>query len=203
MESLLIVLKGFMTGVGLIVAIGAQNAFVLTQGLLRRFRLSIALCCSIIDAGLMMLGIAGMGALIARDPLLAQWATWGGIVFLTAYGVRSFWSALMANSLNTEQRGIQSLAAALGTTVAISLLNPHVYLDTVILIGTIAATEGDNGRWWFGAGAILASFGWFFALAYGASRLAPLFSQAIAWRILDAVIGMVMWGIALSLYWRD
>lgn len=199
-ETVLVVAKGFATGAGLIIAIGAQNAFVLAQGLLLRYRFSIALICSLVDATLISVGVAGMGLLVADNPALSKIAAWGGIAFLGAYGARAFWLALKPGTLEPDARGIRSLRAAVATTLAVSLLNPHVYLDTVVLLGSIAAAEGSVGRWWFGTGAVLASFVWFFTLAYGASRLAPLFKKPLAWRILDALIGLVMWGIAASLF---
>ena len=192
--------KGFGTGAGLIIAIGAQNAFVLAQGLLRRFRFSIALLCSVIDAVLIVVGVSGMGLLISGNPTLAAIATWGGIVFLSVYGARAFWAALHPGSLDPDQRGIRSLGSAIGTVLAVSLLNPHVYLDTVVLLGSIASSESATGQVWFGAGAVLASFVWFFSLAYGASYLTPFFKNPQSWRYLDAGIGVVMWAIALSLF---
>ena len=200
MEEALILLKGFATGAGLIIAIGAQNAFVLSQGLLLRFRFSIALCCSLIDAVLIAAGVGGMGVLISGNPLFAKLAAWGGIIFLGAYGLRSFWSAIRPGTLDSDSRGVSSLGAALSTALAISLLNPHVYLDTVVLLGSIAASESGSGRLWFAIGAMTASFVWFFSLAYGAAYLVPLFKKPQSWRILDASIGVVMWAIAASLF---
>ena len=200
MDTLIVVAKGFVTGAGLIIAIGAQNAFVLAQGLVLRFRFSIALSCALIDAVLIVVGVAGMGVLIADNPQLSRIAAWGGIAFLGVYGAKAFLSALRPGTLDPDERGVKTLGAALATTFAVSVLNPHVYLDTVVLLGSIASAEGAAGRWWFGGGAVTASFVWFFGLAYGASRLAPLFKKPLSWRILDALIGIVMWGIAATLF---
>ncbi len=190
--------SGFGTGGGLIVAIGAQNAFVLSQGVQRNRPLLIALICAVCDATMILIGTAGMGALVVQSPVLQQVALWGGALFLTAYGARSFLSAWRGGNLKAEDRVIRSLWALIGTTLAVTLLNPHVYLDTVVLVGSIASQFGEQ-RFLFAAGAICASFLWFFALSYGARLLAPFFQKIWAWRALDGMIGVVMWIIAFSL----
>jgi L-lysine exporter family protein LysE/ArgO len=192
-------LTGFLVGGGLIIAIGAQNAFVLRQGLLRRHVLPVTLFCSLSDALLILLGVGGLGALVMSSPALLKLATWGGAMFLIAYGFLAFRRALWPTVMQAGGNGGGSLSAALSACAAFTFLNPHVYLDTVVLVGSISATYGETGRWIFGAGAATASFCWFFALGYGARLLAPLFARAAAWRVLDSLIGCVMWSIAAAL----
>ncbi|MBB5018458.1 L-lysine exporter family protein LysE/ArgO [Chitinivorax tropicus] len=194
-------LQGLLMGASLIMVLGAQNAFVLTQGLRGRHRMSLALTSALCDALLIMIGVAGMGALFAGSPALLAWAAWAGAAFLATYGARSLYSALRpatAGALvaaDTESGVIKLIL----TTLAFSLLNPHVYLDTVVLLGSLGSQHGDTGRWWFGAGAATASFIWFFSLSYGAKLLLPLFQKPSSWRILDCLNGLVMWGIAATL----
>ncbi len=192
-------LTGLATGAGLIIAIGAQNAFVLSQGIRREYHWPIAGLCGLIDALLITLGIAGMGVLISDSPLLLTLVTWGGAAFLLWYGANALRSALKTGSLEVQTRGLSSLRGALLTTLALSLLNPHVYLDTVILLGSIGGRYPDEGRYWFGAGAALFSFIWFFSLSLGARWLAPLFQKPLAWRILDGLVCLMMWTLAALL----
>lgn len=193
-------LKGMGIGAGLIIAIGAQNAYVLTQGLRRNNQYLIAALCSLIDALLITIGVAGMGVLITSNPLLLDLAVWGGALFLFVYGFRAFRSALNPAGLMAEQdRGPDTLIKAVLTTLAVSLLNPHIYLDTVVLLGSIGGQYPAETRIWFGLGAVVSSFVWFFSLSLGAQWLAPLFRRPKAWRILDSFIGIVMWVIAISL----
>jgi L-lysine exporter family protein LysE/ArgO len=187
-----VMLQGFVTGGGLIIAIGAQNAFLLAQGVRRQYHWPIALLCSLSDALLICLGVLGMGVLISESPLLLELARIGGALFLVYYGYRALRSALQPAGLDMARRGAVSLKSALLTTLAVSLLNPHAYLDTVVLVGSIATQHGDSLRYWFGAGAVLASFTWFLMLA-------PLFRDPRAWRVLDSLVCLMMWGIALSL----
>ncbi len=191
---------GFGLGAGLIVAIGAQNAHVLRQGLRRQHVLAVASVCSIADAVLIAAGAAGFGGLVARSPALTAVAAWGGAVFLFGYGVRAFRSAWRPAAL-IAGRGDDAvgLRPVLLVTLALTFLNPHVYLDTVVLLGSIAAQYGPGERAIFAGGAAAASFLWFFGLGFGASRLAPVFARPGAWRVLDAAIGCVMWAIAIGL----
>jgi L-lysine exporter family protein LysE/ArgO len=191
-------LAGFFLGGSLIIAIGAQNAFVLRQGLLKQNVFAIALLCAASDATLILLGVAGFGEAIKAAPALLKVVTWGGAAFLLWYGFTAFRRALQAHTLETGQGGGLSLRAALAQCAAFTWLNPHVYLDTVVLVGGISTTFGDN-RWWYAAGAAIASFVWFFALAYGARLLTPLFQKAAAWKALDVGIGCVMWLLAAKL----
>jgi L-lysine exporter family protein LysE/ArgO len=202
--SLLPLIQGFGLGGSLIIAIGAQNAFVLRQGLKRQHVFATAFICTLCDAVLIALGVGGLGTLIAAIPVLTIIATWGGAAFLLYYGFRSFRSALKPSALDTDKTSVQAthLRNTILALLAISLLNPHVYLDTVVLVGSVGAHYPTQERLEFALGAMLASLTWFFGLAYGAGWLAPLFRRPIAWRILDAVVGCVMWTIAASLIWN-
>ncbi|HEX4203104.1 MAG TPA: LysE/ArgO family amino acid transporter [Ktedonobacteraceae bacterium] len=196
-------LQGFGLGASLIIAIGAQNAFVLRQGLKKQHVLVVASLCTLCDAVLIALGVGGLGTIITALPILTIVATWGGAIFLLVYGFRSFRAAMVSEKLDTHDTSTQParLRDTVLAVLAFSLLNPHVYLDTVVLIGSIGAHYHSAGRLFFGLGALLASFCWFFSLAYGARWLAPLFRHPLAWKILDGVVGCIMWFIAASLIW--
>jgi L-lysine exporter family protein LysE/ArgO len=191
------VLAGFFLGGSLIIAIGAQNAFVLRQGLLRQHVFSLVLFCAVSDAALILLGVAGFGEAIKAAPSLLKAVTWGGAAFLFWYGFTAFRRAMSTNALDTGHGAGMSLKAALAQGAAFTWLNPHVYLDTVVLVGGISTTFGDN-RWWYALGAATASFAWFFALGYGARLLIPVFRKPVAWKALDILIGCVMWGLAVK-----
>lgn len=195
--------QGFGLGVALIIAIGAQNAFVLQQGLKQRHVLATALICTVCDALLIVLGVAGLGTIISHSQVLTTLATWGGVAFLLFYGLRSFRSALRPAALDASASKLEgtTLRATVLAVLGVSLLNPHVYLDTVVLVGSVGARHGGVGRVAFAAGATLASCTWFFSLAYGSAWLAPLFRRPVAWRILDLAVGVIMWSIAASLAW--
>lgn len=193
-------LQGFGVGAGLIIAIGAQNAFVLRQGLKQRHVFATAAICTLCDMTLIALGVGGMGSLVTRLPVLSAVATWGGAAFLVLYGARSFRAALAPGALSTAGAADPpALRATLLAALGFSLLNPHVYLDTVVLIGSVGARFPPDQRVGFAAGAMLASTVWFFGLAYGAAQLAPLFRRPAAWRVLDVAVGVTMWAIAISL----
>jgi L-lysine exporter family protein LysE/ArgO len=194
--------KGFFTSAALIVAIGAQNAFVLRQGLKREHVFVVASICALSDAFLIALGVAGVGRFVQETPLLLSIARYGGAAFLIAYGLFA-----LKRAFATTQQGLV-VAANGGTTtlkqavlacLAFTYLNPHCYLDTVVLLGSLSGQYPGALRWYFGAGALTASIVWFFSLAYGARLLAPLFARPIAWRILDGLIAAVMFSIALTL----
>ncbi len=193
--------QGFGVGGGLIIAIGAQNAFVLSHGVRRNHPVQTALVCSLCDASLILIGISGVGALIATQPQLAQTASWCGALFLLWYGCRSFRSALKGGQLAAEVTSVTSRRQLLLATLAFTFLNPHVYLDTILLIGGISGQLASGERYLFGAGAMTASVIWFFSLSLGAGLLAPLFRKPLAWRCLDGLICLIMWGIGLSLLW--
>ncbi|MEH6629263.1 MAG: LysE/ArgO family amino acid transporter [Halopseudomonas aestusnigri] len=193
-------LKGMGIGASLIIAIGAQNAYVLTQGLRRNNQFVVAFLCSLVDAVLIALGVAGMGLVITSNPLLLVFAAWGGAGFLFWYGLNAFRAAVNPEVLKLRQEaGADTLKKAVITTLGVSLLNPHVYLDTVVLLGSIGGRYPEETRLWFGLGAVLSSFLWFFSLSLGAKWLAPLFKRPISWRVLDCLVGLIMWAIAISL----
>jgi L-lysine exporter family protein LysE/ArgO len=198
-------LEGCATGAGLIIAIGAQNAFVLKQGILKNHVFVTALICSLIDAILISIGVGGFGALLATNVLLLSLAKWGGAAFLIYYGFRSFRAVFKSESLHLEKGPERpDLKVTILTAFVLSLLNPHVYLDTVILLGSIGAQFPGSQRLFFALGAMTASFVWFFVVGYGARYLAPLFQKPLAWKILDFLIGCVMWTIAFSLlFWTQ
>ena len=190
---------GFISGAALIIAIGAQNSFVLRQGIRREHVLPIVLACASADALLIAAGIAGLGALIQSVPIVLVVARYGGATFLLSYGLFATKRVLQPRQLIVDSDIGTSLGAAMATCLAFTFLNPHVYLDTVVLLGSLANQRGDEGRWIFGGGASVASFVWFFTLGYGAHLLAPLFSRPIAWLVLDSLIAMIMFGLATAL----
>ena len=192
-------MQGFGTGGGLIVAIGAQNAFVLSQGVRKNHHLVIALICILCDAIFISAGVAGFGKAVSTSPTLSQWVTWGGAAFLIFYGWRSLQSALKGGSLGSSDQVTKSLRAAVITTLAVTLLNPHFYLDTVILLGGISSQFQGESRFYFWIGAICASTLWFTCLSLGGQLLAPLFKKEVSWRILDSLVCATMWIIAGSL----
>lgn len=192
-------LAGFLACMALIVAIGAQNSFVLQQGIRREHLLPITLICALSDALLIGAGIAGLGALIQSSPAVLTLARYGGAAFLLIYGGLAARRAWHGERLHVEAGPPVPLAPAVATCLGFTFLNPHVYLDTVVLLGGLANQHGEQGRWVFGAGSAAASLLWFFALAYGARVLAPLFDRALAWRVLDAAMALVMFALALSL----
>lgn len=199
-------LEGFGLGAGLIIAIGAQNAYVLRQGLRRQHVFAVAGLCFLIDCLLIALGAGGFASLLRTLPSLPTIAAWGGALFLAVYSLRAFAAALRPGALKAETADAPaggSLKAALGTALALSLLNPHVYLDTVVLLGGLAAQypaqDFGGQRLAFALGAMAASGAWFYGLGYGAQRLAPVFARPAAWRLLDAFVGCVMAALAASL----
>lgn len=191
--------QGLAISAGLIVAIGAQNAFVLAQGVRGAHRLQIALACASSDALLIALGVGGAGALIASQPALLALARWGGAAFLLVYAAMALRRAWHGESMTLPADSQQSVWRVLLATLAVTWLNPHVYLDTVVLLGGVAAQLPAQERFTFGLGAALASWLWFFALAYGARLLAPLFTRPTSWRVLDASVALVMLAVAASL----
>lgn len=191
---------GFGTGFSLILAIGAQNAFVLRQGLLRAHVFAICLVCALSDAALIVAGVAGMGTLASAAPWLLDALTWSGAAFLLAYGALSLRRALRPAALRPAAGGATSRSTALATAMVFTWANPHVYLDTLGLIGAVSTDfAGHAAKAAFAAGAVMASFVFFFGLGYGARLLAPVFARPRAWAVLDTAIALVMWAIALSL----
>ena len=200
------VAAGLGIGASLIIAIGAQNAFVLRQGLKREQIAAVVAVCVICDWLLISLGALGFGSIVRAFPPLTSIAAWGGAVFLLGYGAMSFRAAIRPKVLEAEEPAVpgtdglaSSARVAVGTTLGVSLLNPHVYLDTVVLLGSVAAQFVMPLRAWFALGACAASLVWFSVLGFGARLLAPTFARPGAWRVLDAAIGGVMWWIAIGL----
>jgi L-lysine exporter family protein LysE/ArgO len=189
---------GFVLGGSLIIAIGAQNAFILRQGLIPQHVFPLVLFCAVSDATLILAGVAGFGEAIKAAPTLLKVVQYGGAAFLFWYGLTAFRRAFATGALEAAQGGGMPLRAALMQCTAFTWLNPHVYLDTVVLVGGISTTFGEN-RWWYAVGAATASFAWFFALGYGARLLAPLFRKPSAWKALDIGIGCVMWLLAVKI----
>jgi L-lysine exporter family protein LysE/ArgO len=191
-------IAGFLLGLSLILPIGAQNAFVLRIGLRGEHVLAVCLTCAVSDAVLILAGISGFARLSAALPWAEAVLLYGGAAFLVVYGARSFMAAFGSESLRPAEASPSSLRRALLTCLALTWLNPHVYLDTVVLIGSIS-TQFADGKGWFAAGAMLASFAFFFSLGFGARLLKPLFARPVTWRILDVAIGLIMWATAARL----
>ena len=192
-------LAGFLTGLSLIVAIGAQNAFVLRQGLTRQHVASVVAVCAIADLVLIAAGVAGIGTVVERFPWAIEAVRWLGVVFLAAYGVRSLLAVRRSASLEAARSGAGSRRVAVLTALALTFLNPHVYLDTVLLLGSVANQHGVTGRWWFGAGAMAASVVWFCGLGFGARAGERLLARPRSWQVLDVLIGLTMLGISALL----
>ena len=199
---LLASIEGFFLGAGLIIAIGAQNAFILRQGLLGSHIFILCTICAVSDALLIAVGVAGVGTLIEQNGQLLKAVAYAGAAFLLSYALIAARNAIKPKPMKTQAEQTLALGPAIATVLAFTFLNPHVYLDTVVLIGSISAQHVGIDRVAFGSGAMLASFVWFFALGYGARWLAPLFAKSIAWQILDSIIALVMTALALSLIWR-
>ncbi|YBV98023.1 LysE/ArgO family amino acid transporter [Phyllobacteriaceae bacterium JZ32] len=192
-------LSGFLLGASLIIAIGAQNAYILRQGLLRQHVFVLCLICALSDALLIAAGVAGLGTLLAQSPGLIAAVTLGGAAFLFYYAFVAFRRSVKPEAMDARGKGETSLKAAVATCLALTFLNPHVYLDTVLLLGSLSARFEGGNRIAYGVGAVVASFVWFFGLGYGARLLQPVFARPAAWRILDGLIGIVMAGIGISL----
>ena len=193
-------IQGLALSFGLIVAIGAQNAFVLRQGLRREHVGSVVLLCALADAVLIAAGVFGMAQALGEHPGFARALALAGAVFLATYGWQALRRARHANQLQAAAEGAGlPLAGVLAQAAAFTLLNPHVYLDTVLLVGSIGAQQPAGLRVWFVAGASVASMFWFAALGFGARWLAPWFAKPRAWQVLDALIGLTMWVLALLL----
>ena len=191
-------LQGFLTCLGLIVAIGAQNAFVLRQGVRREHVPTVVVLCAAADAILISAGVAGLGPLVAANHTALAIVRWAGAAFLGVMAVMAAARALRgAQALRPAEDGAGSRAAAVGACLAFTFLNPHVYLD-MVLLGSLAGRHGD-GRWAFAVGAAAASAAWFTALGFGAGRLRPVFARPAAWRVLDGAIAAVMGGLAVGL----
>ena len=192
-------LSGFLLGLSLIIAIGSQNAFVLKQGLKREHIFFVCLFCALSDAILISAGVGGFGAVTARYPHIVDVAKFAGVVFLLGYGLQSLYASVrLSQALTVEGQVVSSLKKALLLCFGFTWLNPHVYLDTLVLVGMVST--GASSKVVFAAGAISASFFFFFALGYGARLLKPLFAKPKAWNVLDALVGILMLYLAWHLY---
>ena len=191
-------IPGFFTGLSLIVAIGAQNAFVIKQGLLRQHVLLIVAICAVSDAALIFLGIGGLGALVQSNTSVLEVIRWFGVLYLTWFGIKSIRSALTNQSLVASEGDTTSAKKIATTVLALTFLNPHVYLDTVILLGSVG-NQFNEDRWFFAVGASVASFAWFSTIGFGARAASKYMSKAIFWKILDSAIAVVMFTIAITL----
>lgn len=195
-------LIGIGSGLSLIMAIGAQNAFVLRQGIRREHVLPVVLICGLTDALLETLGVAGIGFVVERAPIVLEIVRWGGVVFLLWYAWTAVRRAMKPEGMIVDQSA-NGTAGSLKRTVlaclAITYLNPHVYLDTMVLMGSIGNAQGDPEKWWFAAGGAIASVVWFFALGYGARLLTRFFATPRSWQVLDGIVAAVMLVIAARL----
>ncbi|MER7453115.1 LysE/ArgO family amino acid transporter [Nocardia beijingensis] len=192
--------SGLGFGLSLIVAIGAQNAFVLRQGISGRHVLAVVAVCAVSDIVLIAAGVGGFGAVVQAAPVVLVVARYAGAAFLIGYAALAARRAFGSAALSAESgRATAALGATVVTALALTWLNPHVYLDTVVLLGSFACTYASPDRWFLGAGAMLASVLWFTALGFGARLLGPLFARPRAWRVLDAVIAAVLLGLGLGL----
>ncbi len=191
-------IPGFLTGLSLIIAIGAQNAFVIKQGLLRQHVLLIVLICATSDAILIFLGTGGLGALVQSNQGLLEVVRWFGVAYLTWFGIKSVRSAFSNQSLSASESPTVSALKVATTALALTWLNPHVYLDTVILLGSVA-NQFEADRWYFAIGASVASVFWFTTIGFGARAASKYMSRPIFWKILDSLIAIVMFSIAITL----
>lgn len=193
-------LNGAILSFSLIIAIGAQNVFVLQQGLMKNHIFVVCFICFVCDAILMACGIFGIGGVFAKNENLSFWLGVCGILFLLAFGLNAFISSFRGSNFAKIKNAIpQKLSKTALKTLAVTLLNPHVYLDTVVIVGGIGTTLNLQERIYFWLGSVLASFIWFFSLGYGAMKLSKLFMNAKAWRIIDFVVGIFMFYIAFLL----
>ena len=192
---------GLLTGLALIVAIGAQNAYVLRQGVVREHVGPVVAVCALSDLVLIAAGVSGIGIVVERAPWALEVLRWLGVAFLGWYGVSSLLRARRAGALTAGdgRPPRTSRRTAVLRAVALTWLNPHVYLDTVLLLGSVAGQQGTPGRWWFGLGAGVASLLWFSALGFGARLFSPLLARPRAWQVLDVLSGLTMLAIAVSL----
>ena len=195
---MLALISGLLTGLSLIIAIGAQNAFVISQGLARSHVLLVVIFCSLSDALLIVLGAGGLGALIKSVPSLIEYIRWFGVAYLLWFGSKTLFSAFENRSLALGSNKVVSKRKVIATLFAFTNLNPHVYLDTVIFLGSIANQFGSD-KWLFAIGAVISSTCWFFALGYGARAASTYMTQPIFWRVLDFVIAAIMFTAALLL----
>lgn len=201
-------LEGLALGASLIIAIGAQNAYVIRQGMKGEHVFAVAMVCALVDIVLITIGAAGVGTLIAQSPILRTGAAWGGALFLGVFGIISVRAAITAKpgawdkaDHDANERGARAarLKPAIIAAAAFSLLNPHVYLDTVVVLGGIAAQYETGVRVYFALGAMSASLIWFFGIGYGATKVAPYFRTVTGTRVLESIVAAIMFALAISL----
>jgi L-lysine exporter family protein LysE/ArgO len=194
-------ISGFSLGLSLILAIGAQNAFVLKQGLKQQHVFLVCSLCAISDAILIAFGVSGFGAVLNKYPVIEQVARYAGAVFLFAYALKSFYAAYHYNhTLNPAKQVPSNTKKVVLSCLAFTWLNPHVYLDTFFLLGSVS-TQFPDSKMVFAIGAMTASFVFFFSLGYGAKLLIPIFQKPLSWKILEILVGILMLIIAMSLVW--
>ena len=191
-------LPGLLTGLSLIIAIGAQNAFVIRQGLTKKHVLLVVAICAISDAMLILLGVAGLGALIAGLPWLLEIIRWFGVAYLTWFGISSIRSAFKTQALDASVAQSGNAKTVVLSVLGFTFLNPHVYLDTVIFLGSIGNQFGQD-KWWFAFGGVVASILWFSSIGFGARAASRFMAKPVFWKVLDLVIAAVMFGIAILL----
>jgi L-lysine exporter family protein LysE/ArgO len=192
-------LDGLLTGLSLIIAIGAQNAYLLRQGLRRGYVGRVVAVCTVSDFALILAGVSGIGVIVQHAGWALNAVRWFGVAFLTWYGVSSAWRARHPAALAAARGESAGKSAVLRRIMALTWLNPHVYLDTVVLLGSVANAHGSTGRWWFAAGACVASTLWFTSLGFGARLAVGLLATPRAWQVLDLLIAATMLGIAVKL----
>jgi L-lysine exporter family protein LysE/ArgO len=190
--------SGLASGLALIIAIGAQNAFVIRQGLQRQHVLTVVLLCSVSDALLIAAGTAGLGQLISTAPQVLEIVRWFGVTYLAFFGIKSLRSAFMHNSLTLEQGAVVSRKKTILTVLGLTFLNPHVYLDTVIFLGSLA-NQFPAEKWLFTFGAMTASFIWFFTIGFGSKMAARFMVKVVFWKILDLAVAAIMFTLATYL----
>jgi len=194
-------IQGFLISIGLIVAIGAQNIYVLKRGLLKESVFAVALVCSLIDALFIVAGVKGLGKFLEVFPFFITYITWFGIVFLLGYGFLALKSTFSKHTMSVDTTSSKkSTAKIILTLLSLSFLNPHVYLDTIVLVGTIGSKYIGVDQNLFAFGAASSSFVWFFSLAYGSRILIPLFKKPITWKFLDFFTAFIMFFVAFNLY---
>lgn len=191
-------ISGFFASLSLIIAIGAQNAFVIKQGLLRSHVTLVVVFCSLADALFIVLGIGGLGTLVQSQPRVLEYIRWFGVAYLTWFGIKSVRAALSMQTLTVGTSSERSALKVLLSLFTFTFLNPHVYLDTVILLGSIA-NQFSNHRWYFALGASMASILWFTTIGYGARAASQYMTRPIFWKVLDSVIAVIMFSIAITL----
>lgn len=191
-------LPGLLTGLSLIIAIGAQNAFVIRQGLAKSHVLLVVAICALSDALLIFLGTGGLGRLIQSQPNLLEFIRWFGVIYLSWFGIKSLRAALLSKSLTAGSGSPQSAKSATLSVLGFTFLNPHVYLDTVVLLGSIA-NQFESNRWYFALGAAVGSVLWFATIGFGARAASKYMSRPIFWKVLDIIIAIVMFTVAFFL----